>query len=70
MKNPSIEINDSEYLIKLPRANFKLSFINHLFKRIEAEQKFFSMNLHDEEDIISRISNQNRYPRFDHLDDK
>ncbi len=70
MKNPSIEINDLEYLIKLPRADFKLSFINHLFKRIEAEQKFFNMNVHDEEDIISRISNQDRFPRFDNLEDK
>ena len=71
MKNSSIEITDQEYLIKLPREDFNLSFIHQLLKRIQAEQFFFSYKIADEpEDLISRNINQDRELRFDNLRDK
>jgi len=67
MKLSSIEITDKEYLIKLNKEDFDLSFINNLVKRIQAET-FFSFNSVDDDDIMSR--NRERGPYFDHLDDK
>jgi len=68
MKLSSIEITDKEYLIKLNKEDFDLSFINNLVKRIQAEN-FFSFNSkNDDDDIMSR--NRERTPYFDHLDDK
>lgn len=67
MKLSSIEITDKEYLIKLNKEDFDLSFINNLVKRIQAET-FFSFNSVDDDDIISR--NRDRGTYFDHLDDK
>ena len=48
MKNSSIEITEQEYLIKLPRQDFNLSFIHQLLKRIQAEQFFFTYKTSDE----------------------
>ena len=71
MKNSSIEITDQEYLIKLPREDFNLSFIHQLLKRIQAEQFFFSYKISDEQDdLISRNVNLDRETRFDDLRDK
>ncbi len=71
MKNSSIEITDQEYLIKLPREDFNLSFIHQLLKRIQAEQFFFSYKIEEEpEDLISRNVNIDRELRFDDLRDK
>lgn len=68
MKLSSIEITDKEYLIKLNKEDFDLSFINNLVKRIQAEN-FFSFNTrNDDGDILSR--NRERTSYFDHLDDK
>jgi len=71
MKNSSIEITDHEFLIKLPREDFNLSFIHQLLKRIQAEQMFFNYKHEDEaEDLNSRYSNTDRESRFDDLRDK
>ena len=71
MKNSSIEITEQEYLIKLPRQNFNLSFIHQLFKRIQAEQFFFTYKTLDEtDDLISRNMSMDRETRFDDLRDK
>ncbi|MEJ7692600.1 hypothetical protein [Daejeonella sp.] len=71
MKNSSIEITDSEYLIKLPREEFNLSFIHQLLKRIQAEQFFFNYKIEDEpEDMVSRDSNMGLELRYDDLRDK
>lgn len=71
MKTSSLEITNEEYLIKLRKDDFDLSFINHLLKRIQAEQHFFSFKQDDDiEDIISRNADSNRYARFDNLEDK
>lgn len=71
MKNSSIEITDQEYLIKLPRQDFDLSFIHQLLKRIQAEQFFFSQRVSDDtDDLISRNASMERENRFDDLRDK
>ncbi len=71
MKNPSIEITDQNYLIKLPREDFNLSFIHQLLKRIQAEQLYFTYQTEDEpEDFTSRYLNIDRGLRFDNLRDK
>ncbi len=71
MKNSSIEITDQEYLIKLPREDFNLSFINQLLKRIQAEQFFFNYPLSVEaDDLISRNIGMDRETRYDDLRDK
>lgn len=70
MKTSSLEITDQEYLIKLRKEDFDLSFINQLLKRIQAEQHFFNPKHFEEpeEDIISRYAD--RSARFDHLNEK
>ncbi len=52
MNTSVLEITDQEYLIKLDKQEFDLSFINSLLKRIQSEKTFFKMFLEDEEDII------------------
>ncbi|MGV3687011.1 MAG: hypothetical protein ACO1NS_15390 [Daejeonella sp.] len=71
MKNSSIEITDQEYLIKLSREDFNLSFIHQLLKRIQAEQFFFSYNSQEDTgDLISRNLGHDREMRYDDLRDK
>lgn len=71
MKNSSLEITEQEYLIKLQKDDFDLSFIYHLLKRIQSEQLFFTKRFEDpEEDIISRTADAGSDHRFDHLRDK
>ena len=71
MKNSSIEITEQEYLIKLPKQDFNLSFIHQLLKRIQAEQFFFTYKTLDEtDDLISRNMSMDRETRFDDLRDK
>jgi hypothetical protein len=52
-----LEINDKEYLIKLDKNEFELSFIQSLIKRIQNEQSYFS-KIYEDEDIISKRSFQ------------
>lgn len=71
MKNSSLEITEQEYLIKLRKDDFDLSFIYHLLKRIQSEQLFFSKKYSEpEDDIISRKADTEINHRFDHLNDK
>ena len=44
MKNSSIEISDQEYLIKLNKEDFDLTFIKNLLKRIKEEHYFSAIN--------------------------
>lgn len=69
MKLSTIEITESEYLIKLSKENFDLAFINQLLKRIQSEVLFSSFKDTDE-DIISRNASYDRGTYFSHLDDK
>lgn len=41
MRNSVLEITDQEYLIKLDKTEFDLSFIQSLLKRIQTEKTFF-----------------------------
>ncbi|SKB43286.1 hypothetical protein [Daejeonella lutea] len=69
MKNSTIEITDQEYLIKVPRQEYNISFIHQLLRRIQAEQFFFRYKSEEEpEDLLSR--NLDREFRFDDLRDK
>lgn len=70
MNLSSIEITEKEYLIKLNKEDFDLSFINQLLKRIQAEKFFSSNKSSEEDDIISRTARSERSAYFDHLDDK
>lgn len=71
MKNSSIEITEQEYLIKLPKEDFNLSFIHQLLKRIQAEQLFFTNAVFDDaDDLISKNTGMDRETRYDDLRDK
>lgn len=54
MQNSVLEITEQEYLIKLSKSDFDLSFIHSLLKRIQCEETFFMRISDDDEDIISR----------------
>jgi len=71
MNNSSLEITENEYCIKLDKANFDLSLIRQLIKRIQAEQLFFNKTYaYEEEDIISRGTHSAEDENFDRLCDK
>ena len=71
MKNSSLEITDQEYLIKLRKDDFDLSFIHQLLKRIQAEQFFYTAKARDHsDDIVGRNLNVDNSVRFDNLNDK
>jgi hypothetical protein len=69
MQNSVLEITEQEYLIKLNKSDFDLSFIHSLLKRIQSEETFFRRIFDDDEDIIARrIYTEN--DDFDHLSEK
>jgi len=72
MKNSSLEITEQEYLIKLNKEEFDLSFIHQLLKRIQSEQYFFnSKNNFDEAEFVgSPLYCSDYSTRFDSLRDK
>ena len=69
MTNSVLEITEQEYLIKLNKTDFDLSFINTLLKRIQSEKKFFSRMWDDDGDIISKAK-YNEDLDMDHLSEK
>lgn len=71
MKNSSLEITEQEYLIKLNKEDFDLSFIYQLLKRIQSEQYFFnSRNYAEPEFVGSPLCSSDFSIRFDNLRDK
>lgn len=71
MKNSSLEITEQEYLIKLSKEDFDLSFIHQLLKRIQAEQFFFTSKTAADTEEITNIAEYNDLSRrFDSLRDK
>lgn len=71
MKNSSIEISDHEYLIKLNKDDFDLTFIKNLLRRIKDEQYFSELNTSNEiEDLKFSQLNYESSSRFDSLRDK
>lgn len=53
MQNSVLEITEQEYMIKLNKQEFDLSFIHALLKRIQSEKAFFS-KIWDDDDIIAK----------------
>jgi len=72
MKNSSLEITDQEYLIKLNKEDYDLSFIHQLLKRIQSEQYFFNSrkNYDEAEYVGSQLCCSDFSIRFDNLRDK
>lgn len=69
MQNSVLEITEKEYLIKLSKSDFDLSFIRSLLKRIQSEETFFKRIFEDDEDIIARRRNA-EIDDLDHLSEK
>lgn len=69
MTTSVLEITDQEYLIKLNKTDFDLSFIQTLLKRIQTEKSFFSRMWDSEEDIISKPNYTDNID-MDHLSEK
>ena len=70
MNISSLEINESEYCIKLSKDAFDLTLVRQLIKRIQAEALFFSRTQTDEDDILSKRSQREELEGYDNLDDK
>lgn len=70
MNISSLEINESEYCIKLSKDAFDLTLVRQLIKRIQAEALFFSRTQTDEDDILSKRSQREELEGYDSLDDK
>ncbi len=70
MNISSLEINESEYCIKLRKDAFDLTLVRQLIKRIQAEALFFSRTQTDEDDILSKRSQREELEGYDNLDDK
>lgn len=71
MKNSSLEITEQEYLIKLNRNDFDISFINRLLKRIQSEQYLSGSKMFSPADHSNNmLSNDYLSNRFDCLRDK
>ncbi|WP_256004512.1 MULTISPECIES: hypothetical protein [Pedobacter] len=67
----TLEINESEYCIKLSKEEFDLTLIRQLIKRIQSERLFFQkkQELYDE-DIVSRVSDFDGPENYDRLSEK
>ncbi len=70
MNISSLEINESEYCIKLSKDAFDLTLVRQLIKRIQAEALFFSRNQTEDDDILSKRSQRAELEGYDSLDDK
>jgi hypothetical protein len=67
----TLEINETEYCIKLSREEFNLTLIRQLIKRIQTEQLFFNRkNEQFDEDIVSKIAGFDSDENFDRLSEK
>ena len=71
MKNSSIEISDQEYLIKLNKDDFDLTFIKNLLNRIKEEHYYSEINgAYEIEGLKFCQLNYETSSRFDSLRDK
>ena len=68
MNTSVLEITEQEYLIKLDKKEFDLTFIQSLLKRIQSEKTFFIRN-NEDEDIISKRT-YSESANFDDLSEK
>jgi hypothetical protein len=69
MTTSVLEITENEYLIKLNKSDFDLSFIQKILKRIQTEKLFFSHIWDNEDDIISKPNYADDVD-MDHLSEK
>lgn len=68
MINTSLEITENEYLIKLNRSKFDLSFIRSLLKIVEVSNPSEDDAIYDKDFSNQALSNSPDY--YSHLDDK
>jgi hypothetical protein len=68
MINSSIEITENEYLIKLNRSKFDLSFIRSLMRIVEVSNPSEDYVIADKD--FSDQDQSSRSDYFSHLDDK
>lgn len=68
MINTSLEITENEYLIKLNRSKFDLSFIRSLLKIVEVSNPSEDDAIYDKDFSGGALSNSPDY--YSHLDDK
>ncbi|WP_214071146.1 hypothetical protein [Mucilaginibacter sp. dw_454] len=70
MTNSILEITESEYLIKLNRSNFNLSFIRSLLKIVEVANPSEDSFSTPDRNISYNQSHQSEPDYFSSLDDK
>lgn len=71
MENSSLEISEHQYLIKLNKEDFDISFIKNLLMSIKEEQYFSAIGKYNEVgDIKFSQLNYDFSSRFDNLRDK
>ena len=70
MNTSSLEINESEYCIKLSKDAFDLTLVRQLIKRIQAEGLFFRKADVEEDDILSKRNLREEFEGLDYLGDK
>ncbi len=70
MNISSLEINETEYCIKLSKDAFDLTLVRQLIKRIQAESLFFSGIQNDDADIFNKRRQREDLEGYDHLADK
>ena len=68
MINTSIEITENEYLIKLNRSKFDLSFIRSLLKIVEVSNPSEDDAIYDKNFSSSSLASSPDY--YSHLDEK
>ena len=70
MNISSLEINESEYCIKLSKDAFDLTLVRQLIKRIQAEALFFKRDQVENDDILRNRSQREELEGYDYLEDK
>ncbi len=70
MTNSILEITENEYLIKLNRSNFDLSFIRSLLKIVEVANPSSDDNIITERYISPRQNNSSEPDYYSFIDEK
>jgi hypothetical protein len=70
MTNSILEITDNEYLIKLNRSNFNLSFIRSLLKIVEVANPTEDVSATPDRDISYNKNHSSEPDYFSSIDDK
>jgi hypothetical protein len=70
MTTSILEITENEYLIKLNRSNFDLSFIRSLLKMVEVANPSAEDQIISEKYILSRQNNSSEPDYFSFIEEK